>query len=230
MKHGLLALSIAAALTLGACKKESPEASAPGATPAATAEPAPAPAAPAEPAAEPSAEDRARAEQQAKLDYATMENGYLTDAKGQWAVSAKASSSFGDANTAPADSQSSNTPWQSTGAPNGTAWSNNNQDIGFDWIELTYDKPVKATEVRAVTADEEAVQSISKVELIDNEGNAHTVWSGLSDVKPDERGARTWFVRKFDATPYQAKAVKLTFANNVSSGYKQVDAVQLVGE
>ena len=230
MKHGLLALSIAATLTLGACKKEGTEAAASEAPPAVTSETASEPTPPAESAAEPSAEDRARAEQQAKLDYATMENDYLTDAKGQWAVSAKASSAFGDANTAPEDSQSGNTPWQSTGAPNGGTWTNNNQDIGFDWIELSYDRPVKATEVRAVTADEEAVESINKVELIDIEGKAHTVWSGLSDTKRDERGARTWFVRKFDATPYAVKAVKLTFANNVSSGYKQVDAVQLVGE
>ena len=229
MKHGLLALSITVALALGACKKEAAETvadTAPTAVSETTSEPAPA----TEPATETSAEDSARAEQQAKLDYATMENGYITDAKGQWATSAKASSSFGDANAAPADSQSSNTPWQATGAPNGGVWTNNNQDIGFDWIELGYDKPVKATEVRVVTTDDEAVQAINQVELIDTMGKAHAVWSGLSDVKPDERGSRTWFVRKFDATPYQVKAVKITFANNVASGYKNVDAVQLTGE
>ena len=239
MKHGVFVLSVAMALSLGACKKEDAESAGngAGATPDATtatterapsagtaAEPA------ADPAAEPSEEQRARAEQQAKLDYATMEDGYINDAKGQWAASAKASSSFGKANDEPADSQRSNTPWQATGTPNGEAWNNNNQDIGFDWIELAYANPVKATEVRAVTTSNEAAESISKIELIDTDGAAHAIWSGLSETKRDARGARTWVVHKFDATPYQVKSVKLTFANNVANGYKQVDAVQLIGE
>ena len=231
MKYGAIALPVALALALAGCNKENRDSAADTAG-AATATQTPAPGARQAdaPTAEPSAEQRARDEQQARLDYATMEDGYLNDARGQWASSAKASSSFGDANEAPADSQSSNTPWQATGSPNGNAWNNNSQDIGFDWIELAYARPVKATAVRVVTADEEAAESISRIELIDTEGKANVVWSGLSDTKRDERGARTWVVRDFDATAYQVKAVKLTFANNVSTGYKQVDAVQLIGD
>lgn len=231
MKYGVLVLPIALALAAAACKKETAnDAHHPaGATPTAQA-PAAEPVQSAEAVAEPSEAQRARAEQQAKLDYATMEDGYINDAKGQWATSARASSSFGDANDEPADSQSSNTPWQATGAPNGDAWNNDHQDIGFDWLELAYEKPVKATGVRVVTADSEAAESISKIELIDIEGKASTIWSGLSDTRQDERGARTWVVRNFGATPQLVKAVKLTFANNVARGYKQVDAVQLIGE
>ena len=44
------------------------------------------------------------------------------------------------------------------------------------------------------------------------------------------RGGRTWLVKTFPKTATKVKAVKLTFANNVSSGYKEVDAVQLVGQ
>jgi len=46
----------------------------------------------------------------------------------------------------------------------------------------------------------------------------------------DERGSRTWFVRSFEKTAYKVKAVKLTIANSVARGYKEVDAVQLVGD
>ena len=231
----MLVLSIALSIALASCKNHEAnpagDAAADAPTTAAETAPADAPASATESdSAEPSEQDRARAEQQAKLDYATMEDGYLNDAKGQWASMAKASSAFGSANAAPADSHDGNTPWQATGAPNGEEWNNNNQDIGFDWIELAYANPVKATEVRAVTTSDEAAKSISKIELIDTDGATHTIWSGLSDTQPDARGARTWIVRKFDATPYQVKSVKLTFANNVASGYKQVDAVQLVGE
>jgi len=237
VKKGILVLSIALSIALASCKNHETnptgEAAADASAPALETTPADAPASATESgseSAEPSEQDRERAEQQAKLDYATMEDGYLNDAKGQWASTAKASSAFGSANTAPADSHDGNTPWQATGAPNGDNWNNNNQDIGFDWIELAYANPVKATEVRVVTTSDEAAESISKIELIDTDGTAHTIWSGLSDTQRDARGARTWIVRKFDATPYQVKSVKLTFANNVASGYKQVDAVQLIGE
>ena len=228
MNKGILVLSAALSLALVACKQHE-------AAPAGEAAPAnaPAPVAAVEPtaaSAEPSEQDRARAEQQAKLDYATMEDGYINDAKASWAVTAKSSSSFGDANNAPVDSQDGNTPWQATGAPNGKDWTNNSQDIGFDWIELGYANPVKAKEVRVATNGHEAAESINRIELVDTDGTAHTVWSGLSENKQDPRGARTWIVQKFDATPYQVKSVKLTFANNVANGYKQVDAVQLVGE
>lgn len=54
--------------------------------------PGPAPAAP----AEPTAEQAETAQRQAKLDYATMEDGYINDTRGQWASSSSASSTYGD--------------------------------------------------------------------------------------------------------------------------------------
>ncbi|MGY3267028.1 hypothetical protein [Lysobacter sp. HA35] len=225
MHKGIATASLIALATLAGCKKHDAEAPAD----AAATTPAPAPAAaPAETPA-PAAADPAKSEAQAKLDYSTMEDSYINDANAQWAVAAKASSAFGDANKLPSESHDQNTAWQATGAVNGDEWTNNNQDIGFDWLQLDYERPVSATEVRAVL-DEDAVKSITKVELIGVDGAAHTVWSGISDTGRDERGSRTWFVRKFDGTPYPVKSVKLTFANNVSSGYKTVDAVQLVGK
>ncbi len=225
-KGTVLASALLLTAALAGCKKHD-DAQADTATPATDAapatQPAPATPAPADNASAPTDEAKAR------LDYATMEDGYINDANAQWAMSAKASTSFGEANEAPADSQDQNTPWQTTGAVNGKTWTNNQQDIGFDWLQLDYERPVSATAVRAVLNDD-AVESIAKVELIGTDGAAHTVWSGVSDTKEDERGPRTWFVRTFDATPYPVKSVKLTFANNVKSGYKEVDAVQLVGK
>lgn len=230
MKYPLVVVSVLLSLSLGACKDESASDAATEAVPAAdasaSADSAPSAEVPAEELTE---EAIARAEQQARLDYATMEDTYINDPDGQWATAAKASSSFGSANEAAADSQSSSTPWQATGAPNGDSWNNNSQDIGFDWLELSYETPVTATEVRVVTPGAEAAVSISKIELIDTDGATHTAWSGLSDTQRDVRGNRTWIARKFEPTPYRVKSVKITFANNVASGYKLVDAVQLVG-
>jgi hypothetical protein len=168
------------------------------------------------------------AEKQKLMDYATMEDTYMNDPKAQWASTATASSTFGDEDgKTPSDS---NLAKNVTGKVDGETWNNNNQDIGFDWIELGYEKPVAATEVRLVMPNGNAPESISKVELQDTEGKWNTVWSGISDTKNDDRGRRTWFVKTFPKTAYQVKAVKYTLANNLIHGYKQVDAAQLVGE
>ena len=84
--------------------------------------------------------------------------------------------------------------------------------------------------MRLVLPDDDGSEAVSKVELQAEDGKWNTIWSGISDVKRDDRGRRTWFVRTFPATAYKVKAVKYTFANNVQRGYKQVDAAQLVGE
>ncbi|TKR30631.1 hypothetical protein FCE95_11005 [Luteimonas gilva] len=231
MKRALLALAVAAPLALTACKKQAEDA-APAAAPetaAADANAAAPAAAPAAPAAATSEADAERAAQQAKLDYATMEDGYINDAKAQWATSAKASSSYGYDAAPAADDHGSYTPWQATGPVNGETWSNKNQNVGFDWLEAGFDKPVSATEVRIALETGHGVEGITKIELIDTDGNAHAVWSGLSDSKQDERGPRTWIVRKFEPTAYQAKGAKITFANNVENDYSYIDAVQLVG-
>jgi hypothetical protein len=224
-KGTVLASVLLLTAALAGCKKHEDAAPADAAAPA----PAATPAEPAPAAAPAEATNAPTDEAKAKLDYATMEDGYINDANGQWAASAKASSAFSDAGKQPPESHDQNTPWQATGPVNGDEWTNDHQDIGFDWIQLDYERPVSATAVRAVLNDE-GVESIAKVELIGTDGASHTVWSGVSDTKQDERGPRNWFVRTFDATPYPVKSVKLTFANNVKSGYKTVDAVQLVGK
>lgn len=214
---------LALAAALAACGKHGAPAPAPA--PAPVEAPAPAPvAAPAPPAA---AEDPERAQKQARLDYATMEDGYINDAKGQWAATAKASSTFGDegGKTPSAGSEAKNM----VGAPDNERWTNNHQDIGFDTVEAGFARPVAATELRMVCNDNAAL-SISKIELQGEDGKWSVAWSGLSDFKPDRRGPRSWFVKAFAKTASPVKAVKLTFANNVASGYKEINSIQLVGE
>lgn len=188
--------------------------------------PGPAPAAPAVQPAEPTAEQAETAKRQAKLDFATMEDGYINDTRGQWASSASASGTNGD----PKPSENNLPANALVGSPDGKYWLNKSQDVGFEWAAFSYDKPVQANEVRLVITDGNGVGALTKVELQDTDGKWNTVWSGLSDVKKDDRGSRTWFVRKFEKTPYKVKAVKYTIANNVETGYKYFDAAQLIGE
>jgi hypothetical protein len=218
-------LLLACVATLASCHKkteEAPAASADATTPT-TAQPA---SQPAQPAAEPSEADRERADKQALLDYATMEDSYLNDPKGQWAKSAAASSTFGDSQ--PNGPSSVNSPDNLVGKPDGNTWTNDHQDMGFDHIEATFDKPVHATEVRVVFTD--GIEAVSKLEVKGVDGAYTTVWSGINEDAVDAHQPRKWFVRKFTKTAQPIQAVKITVANSVERGYKVADAVQLVGE
>jgi hypothetical protein len=223
----LVTLSVAAALALTACGKKPVEQNAGASAPAVAAAPAAAApvAAPTVAPGEISPEARELARKQGLLDFGVMEDKYINDPRGQWAASATASSAYGEENKS-----EQNVSTMVTGKVDGKTWTNNTQSIGFDWLNLGYEKPVSATEVRVVFQSGEGVEAVNKIELIGTDGAARTVWTGISDVKRDERGGRTWFVRKFNASPYKVKGVKVTIANNLQSGYKVIDAVQLVGE
>lgn len=217
---------ILAPLVLVACNKKEPEA-APAAV--VVAAPAPAPATTAAPAAaapaELTSEQREMESKKQALAYGQMEDKYLNDPLAQWAATGKASTTYGD----PEPSEY-HLAANATGKMDDKVWTNNSTNVGFDWLELGFAKPVAATEVRAVIHAGDEVEAMNKIELQDTEGKWHVVWEGISDVKKDDRGPRTWFVKTFPKTAYKVKAVKYTIANNVAPGYKNIDAVQLVGE
>lgn len=228
MKRQATIAVLMSTLILTAChKKDKQEVAPAAAAPATAAVPATPAAAPA-PAATPTADQEEMVRKQALLDYGTMEDRFLNDPKGQWAATAKASSTFGDDNGK--EPSPVNMATNAAGPSDEKDWTNNNHDKGFDWLELGYAKPVNATEVRVIVPGGDGVEAINKLELQDTDGKWNTVWSGISEVKQDRRGNRTWFVRTFDKTPYKVKGVKITIANNIQHGYKKIDAVQLIGE
>ncbi|MFZ6800998.1 hypothetical protein [Undibacterium sp. Di24W] len=230
MSSLLSALLAISCLIVVGCNKKTPDATAVASASAVVNAPTaatPAPKASQEPAEE-TPEQQEMAKKKALMDYAKMEDQYINDSKAQWARDAKASSTFGEKDGS--GPSSSNLATNAKGPVDGKDWTNNNQDIGFDWLELSYEKPVAATEVRVVFEGGDGVEAISKIELQSTDGKWNTVWEGISDQKRDNRGSRTWYVRSFEKTNYKAKAVKVTLANNLERGYKVIDAVQLVGE
>ncbi|MYM87610.1 hypothetical protein GTP91_10505 [Rugamonas sp. FT82W] len=226
MKRQVTMAILMSTLALAACHKKDKPADAPTVAapdPAASAGPVVPLSAPAQ-----TADQEEMARKQALLDYGTMEDKYLNDPKAQWAATAKASTTFGDDNGK--EPSEVNVAKNVVGPSDDRSWTNNNQDKGFDWLEVGYAKPVNATELRVIFPGGQGVEAVSKVELQDADGKWNTIWSGISDVKQDKRGSRTWFVRTFDKTAYKVKGAKITIANNVQHGYKEVEAVQLVGE
>jgi hypothetical protein len=121
-----------------------------------------------------------------------------------------------------------------TGAPDvekygddGRAWTSLEAEKGIEWVELNYEKAVNATEIRIRQSFNPG--AIIKIELVDEKGKSHTVWEGLDKTKyePDKI---QYFIAKFVRTEYKTKKIKITLANNSIHGWKEIDAVQLIGK
>lgn len=193
----ILALA-AALLAAGGCSKQQ-ESTAPVAEPAAaTATAASAPPASAATSAQPAEPD----ERAAAIQAALAEDAIVSDARGQWAVAAAASSTYGDKEQ---DAKSSYTAHMATGAPNvdkysdnGNAWATATPDKGIEWLEVTFATPVHATQIRI-----------------------------RQNYAP---GAIAWFDRSFAKTAGKVKGARITLATNAVPGWNEIDAVQLLGE
>ncbi|MFO1455148.1 MAG: hypothetical protein U1F18_02780 [Steroidobacteraceae bacterium] len=230
------ALALLTALAACAGKKDEPAETAAPASAAATGEPASAPApassesAPATPAAAAPAaeEDEATIEKRKAVEYALNEEKIATDPKGQWASTAKATSTYGDAKD-PQDYSAS----KATGAPdvanfsdNGNAWTAKEADGGIERLEVGFARPVHASEIRIRQSF--APGAIIKVELIDTTGAGHVVYEGVDAATYDKYNF--WFRKSFDKTTYQVAGAKITLATNAVPSWNEIDAVQLIGE
>ena len=154
-----------------------------------------------------------------------VETAILKDPHGQWAEKAKASSEYGSDNYG---------SLQATGAPNvpsyaddGRAWASASADNQEEWLELTYAKAVHATGVCVRQTFNPG--AIKQIELYDETGQGHEVWSG---VDPDRKKAShiAWFGVQFTATKFATQRVRIVFDSPAVSGWNEIDAVQLIGE
>lgn len=172
--------------------------------------------------------DAAAAERQAAIDFALAEQEIADDPDGQWASSATASSTYGDATE-----QASYAPWQATGAPNvehfgdnGDAWAPAAADSGIEWLQVGFDTPVHAREIRI--RQNSRPGAIIKLELVDAAGARTTVFQGIDpNTYPDNSFG--WFKQRFEPSAEPVTGVKITLATNSVQGWNEIDAVQLVG-
>jgi hypothetical protein len=214
-------------LVAGCGKSNQSSAPAPQPQPTAASQSAPAAPASSAPAAPTPGPGGSTADTTAKLaaaDWAIKQDEIKNDPNGQWAIMATASSSYNDAK-----GQDRWSPNEATGAPNvehyaddGNAWTPKTQDSGIEWLDLKYPRPVHATEVRVRESFNSG--SIIKIEVFDEAGVAHTVWAGN-----DPTTGLNYLMVKFPKTPFKTDRVKITLATNVLPGWKEIDAVQLVG-
>ena len=107
------------------------------------------------------------------------------------------------------------------------AWCPANKTDGTDWLELTFAKPVHATEVRVRQND--AAGAIEKIEAIEPDSTAHVWWEGVDRYKAPAVREIVWFAVRVPKTPYLVARVKITLNLASGQGYKEIDAVQVVG-
>ena len=160
-----------------------------------------------------------------------MPSGELIDAKiiadslGQWAESATAGSQYGKTQYSPA--QATGAPNISTAGNSPDAWCPENKNVGTDWLELTFAKPVHATEVRVRQND--AAGAITKIEAIESDGTTHVWWEGVDPYVAPAVREIAWFAVRVPKTTYLVSRVKITLNLATGPGWKEIDAVQLVG-
>lgn len=220
-----LVLLITAGILVSACGKKS-GAPAPEAT-----APAPAVSAPQASTAPAAEEDPELVAKREAIQFALMEEKIKSDTKGQWAVSAKASSTY---SSSVDDTASGYHPFRATGAPDtetygdrDTSWASKEADQGVEWIELEYANAVSATEIKI--RQNLNPGAIISVDLYDEAGGAHNVWQG-PDATKYPGNTISWLNLSFEKTAYKTKRVKITLATNAVSGWNEIDAVQLIGE
>lgn len=138
----------------------------------------------------------------------------------QWAIAAEASSRYASPDWSPA---------RATGAPDvqmcaddPRAWASARGN-GLEWLQLRFEKPVYATEVRAFQTL--GPGAIARVHLIDVAGGQNLVWEGTdtSLICP------AVFTASFPRTDYLVVGVRLELDESRTGFWNQIDAVELVG-
>ena len=106
------------------------------------------------------------------------------------------------------------------------SWTPSEADAGIEWLEVTFARPVSATEIRVRQNFNPG--AIIKVELIDDKGAKQTVFEGVDERKYDEW--TWWFTQTFPKTAGLVAGARITLATNAVPGWNEIDAVQLIGE
>ncbi len=139
----------------------------------------------------------------------------------QWAISAAASSEYGDPNWS---------AMQATGKPDtaacgdfASAWASA-EASGVDWIEVSYDTPVLPTRINIVQTFNPS--QIVKVELIDTVAGYHEVYV----AEPQALGECPYTLSIPVDVDYQVAGLRITVDQSVLGlGWNEIDAVELIG-
>ena len=105
------------------------------------------------------------------------------------------------------------------------AWAPSRMNGTQEFLTLAFETPVYAN--GATVRETWGNGFVRQLDLIDVQGNEHTVWSG---VDPSAPGAPVDFTVSFETTRYLVRSVRVHIDTSHNLGaYEEVDAVQLLG-
>jgi hypothetical protein len=106
-----------------------------------------------------------------------------------------------------------------------TAWAPNPKNGSREYIAVKFDKPVYAEGV--VVRETYGNGFVYRIDVIDLNGNYHTVWQGSDPGKPGQPADSrfTW-----QTTDYQVTGVKIyTDTDHDQGAWEEIDAIKLIG-
>lgn len=137
----------------------------------------------------------------------------------QWAVSATASSEFGFPDWSA--NRATGAPEINACADDSRAWAST-RGSGLEWLELHYEQPVYATEVRVYQTFGRG--AVARILLVDEGGTGHLAWEG-TDAGPCPGILAVSFPR----TAFRVFGVRIDLDESRTGFWNQVDAVALIG-
>ncbi len=138
----------------------------------------------------------------------------------QWAVAATASSSYAYPDWSP--NRATGAPEIGTCADDPRAWTSARGN-GVEWLELAYAEPVYAIEVSIHQSY--GPGAISRVTLIDAEGEGLVVWEGTDNTEP----CPAVLTVRVPTLPGPVATVRIDLDESRTGTWDEIDAVELVG-
>ena len=163
--------------------------------------------------------DSSDAENSAEFINPTARPGELR----QWAVSARASSQYGNPDWAA--SQATGEPDVTECGDNVNAWASYGSNTK-EWIELTYETPVVPTEINIFQNYNPS--QVVEVQMIATDGKKYIVWEGepvLTEYCPDQMTITIELTKMI-----KVNKLRITIDQRIMGwGWDEIDAVELVG-
>ena len=138
----------------------------------------------------------------------------------QWAVTATASSAYGRPDWSP--NRATGPPDVNACGDDPRAWASARGN-GVEWLELGYNQPLFATEVRVYQSFGRG--AVSRITVIDLEGTTQVVWEG-QDVDVQCPGV---LIARMEPTATKVSTVRVDLDESRTGFWNQIDAVELVG-
>ena len=107
-----------------------------------------------------------------------------------------------------------------------TAWAPKGQDIGKQWLELSYNQAVFPLEVRVHETYNPG--AVIKLEARDEKGKLHVLWEGADTTEKAPAYLELKVPLKEDGA-FRTDCMRLTLDTDQVSGYNEIDAVELIG-